>query len=171
LLDERVEALPDLVPRAVTVDVVHLVEIDPVRLQPAEAALAMFTDLVGTEAGAIAVDFRQIGLAIDRVIDLRCQYDGVAAAAALRQPAPDDFLGRPVLDVPAVNIGRVEEIDAEFQRPVHDPEAVLFRGVPAEVHRAETDIADQHPVIAQTSMFHCHMPLPGSSFTGNANSK
>ena len=40
LLDQGVEALPGLVPGAVAVDVVHLVEVDPVGLQALEAALA-----------------------------------------------------------------------------------------------------------------------------------
>ena len=40
LRDEEVHGLPDLVPRCVPIDVVHLVEVDVVGLQPAQAVLA-----------------------------------------------------------------------------------------------------------------------------------
>ncbi len=157
LLHQRIEALPDFIPRAGAIDVVHLVEIDPVRLQASEAALAVLANLVSAQAGAVAVHLRQVRLPINRVVDLRCEHNRVAAAAALRQPAPDNLLGEPLLYRPAVDVSRVEEIDAEFQRPVHDRETVLFRGMPAKIHRSKTDIADQYAVLAQPSVFHRHV--------------
>jgi hypothetical protein len=72
---------------------------------------------------------------------------------------------------PAIDVSRIEEIDAELQRPVHDPEAVLFRGVPPEVHRAETDIADQNAMVAQPSMLHCHARFLESSIAGQTDTK
>ena len=163
LLHQCVEALPGFVPRAVAIDVMHLVEVDPVRLQPAQAALAVLANLVGAQAGTVAVHFRQVGLAINRVVNLGCQDDRIAAPAALRQPASDDLFGEPAFHGPAVDIGCVKEIDAELQCPVHDLETVLFRRVPAEVHRAETDVADQDAVIPQPPMLHCHALILESS--------
>jgi hypothetical protein len=130
------------------IDVVHLVEVDPVGLQPGKTPFTVLANLVGTQAGAVAVHFGQIRFAIDWVINLCRKHNGVAATTALRQPPPDNFLGQALFDRPTVDVGRVEEIDPEFEGPVHNPEAVLFGGVPAKVHRAETDIAYQDAVIA-----------------------
>jgi hypothetical protein len=55
LLHQRVERLPDLVPGAVAVDVVHLVEVDVVGLQAPQARLAVLADLVGRQAAAVGV--------------------------------------------------------------------------------------------------------------------
>jgi hypothetical protein len=44
---------------------------------------------------------------------------------------------------PAIDVSGVEEIDAEFQGPVHDLEAFFLGGAPAEVHGAQTDVAYQ----------------------------
>ena len=47
---------------------------------------------------------------------------------------------------PAVHVGGVEEVDAELQRAVHDPEAVVLARLVAEVHGAEAQVAHQYPV-------------------------
>jgi len=59
-----------------------------------------------------------------------------------------------VLDRPAIDVGGIEEIDAELEGPVHDPEALGLVGDPAEVHRAEAEVADEGAVGAETLVLH-----------------
>ncbi|KAG1432787.1 hypothetical protein G6F57_022699 [Rhizopus arrhizus] len=85
LLDQQFHRLPDLVPGRVPVDVMHLVQVDVVGLQAAQAILARFPDVV---CGQPAV----IGPQPHGLVALGGQHDAVAPRAVLRQPAPDDFL-------------------------------------------------------------------------------
>ena len=93
LLGQDVVALPDLGPRTGTVYVMHLIEIDMIRLQPFEAALAVFANLVGAETATVAVHFRQVGLAGYGVEYLGGQDNRITATTALCQPTPDNLLG------------------------------------------------------------------------------
>src|SRR5207249_3608450 len=63
-----------------------------------------------------------------RGIDLGGEDDRLAAAAALREPAADDLLGDALAAAPAVDVGRVEEVDAGLARAVHEREAVALAG-------------------------------------------
>jgi hypothetical protein len=90
---------------------------------------------------------------------LGCQHDLLAAPTTLGQPAPDDLLGDPLADLPAVHIGGVEEIDAQFQGAIHDRKAVLFAGVRAEVHRAQAQPADLQACATKIGGFHGLPPL------------
>ena len=125
-------------------------------LQAPQAPLAVFADLVGAETGTVAVDFRKISLAIDRVVHLGREHDGVASPAALREPSADDLLGVTVLHGPAINIGRIEEVDAELEGAIHDRVAVLLGRVPAKVHRAQAQITDEDAVFSQSAVLHSH---------------
>ena len=84
--DERLHRLPDLVPRRVAVDVVHLVEVDVIGLQPAQALFARAADVQRREPAVV----RPLG---HRTEDLRREHDLLAPTAALREPAADDLLG------------------------------------------------------------------------------
>src|SRR6056297_2758799 len=156
LLHQDVEALPDLAPRAVAIDMVHLVKVDVVGLQACQAGLAVLADLVGAEAGTVAVRFRPVSLALHRAVDLGREDDRLAPPAALGEPAADDLLRGAGLPAPAVHVGGIEEVDAELQRAVHDVEAVFLGGVPAEVHGAEAEIADFHAVVAEARVSNGH---------------
>ena len=161
LLHQGVEALPRFVPRARAIDVVHLIEVDPVGPQASQAAFAVLPDLDGREAAAIGIGLGQVAFARHRVVDLGGKKHRVATATALREPAADDFLGRAVLHRPAVDVGRVEEVDAELQGTIHDLEAVSFTGDPTEVHGAQAQVAHQCAVRAEALVLHRH---PAVSF-------
>src|SRR5262249_36437946 len=79
------------------------------------------------------------------------------AAAALREPATDDLLGDALAGLPAVDVRRIEEVDPELQRTVHDGEAVGLRGERAEVHGAETEATHLEPGAAEPDVLH-HLP-------------
>jgi hypothetical protein len=61
-----------------TLDVVHLVEVDVIGLQPAQAVLAGLANVVGRQAPVV-------GPGAHRLVDLRREHDPVPAPA-LRQP-------------------------------------------------------------------------------------
>src|SRR5437016_4585796 len=142
LLDEHLHRLPQLVPRRVPVDVVHLVEVDVVGAQAAQAALARLADVIGGEAPVVRTRAHP-------PVDLGREDDPLAPATALREPAADDLLGDALARAPAVHVGRVEEDDPELERAVHDGEAVALAGEWAEVHGAEAEPADPEPALAE----------------------
>jgi len=78
----------------------------------------------------------------------------------LCKPASKDLLGVALLAAPAIDVSGVEEIDTEFQGPVHDLETFFLASVPAEVHGAQTDVAYQDPMFSPTFMFDCHVRVP-----------
>ena len=71
LLDQSIKSLPGLIPRAIVINVVHLVQVNPLSLQPGQTPLTMFSYLVSTQAASITVDFRQVSFPVHRVVDLR----------------------------------------------------------------------------------------------------
>jgi hypothetical protein len=90
------------------------------------------------------------------VVDLGREHHGLAAAAALLEPSPEDLLRAALGAVAAVDVGRVEKVDPELESSVHDPEAVGLAGLRAEVHGSEAQVADEHPVLPQSAMFDSH---------------
>src|SRR5205823_1944948 len=145
--DELLHRLPDLVPGCLPVDVVHLVEVDAVGLQAAEALVARAPDVVRGEP-------RVVRPLAHRGIDLGGEDDRLAAAAALREPAADDLLGDALAAAPAVDVRRVEEVDAGLARAVHEREAFALAGERAEVHGPEAEAADAQPAAAEMDVLH-----------------
>ncbi len=141
--DEQLHRLPDLVPGRVPVDVVHLVQVDVVGLQAAQAGLAGVADVPGREP-------RRVRPAVAPVEDLGGEHDLLPPLPALGEPATDDRLGLAA----AVDVGRVEEVDALFERRVHDGEAVGLVGPRAEVHRAEAQRAHPQAGSPECSVLH-----------------
>ncbi len=132
---QHFHGLPDLFPGGETVDVVHLVQVDVVGLQAFERTFHGLADVQGGEAVVI-------GPVAHAAVDLGGQDDLLAASAALGEPAPDDLFGDAFADLPAVDVGGVEEVDAEFEGLVHDGEGLFFGGLRAEVHGAEAEAGD-----------------------------
>ena len=93
---------------------VHLVKVDVIGLEPFQTAFAVLADLVRRKAAAVCVGFCQVGLALDRIEDLRGQHYRVAAAASLGKPASQNLLGVARLTTPAVDVCGVEEVDPEL---------------------------------------------------------
>ena len=127
--DELVERGERLVDRRGRIGSVHLVQVDVVDLQPAQAVVAGLHDPAPRQAAALRI-------VAHRVAHLGGQHDLVAAAA---QGLAEDRLGRAVV----VHVGRVEQRDAGVDRPVDHAMALVDVGVApaAEHHRAEGDRA------------------------------
>src|SRR5688572_30115486 len=96
LAAELFHGLPEFLPGTVTIDVMHLVKIDVVCLQPTEAFFAGPLDMKGRQS-------RLVGPVAHAAIDLGGQHDLVAPPAALRQPAPDDLFGDAFADFPSIH--------------------------------------------------------------------
>src|SRR5689334_13439376 len=147
LRDELLHRLPDLVPGRVPVDVVHLVEIDAIGAQAAEALVARAPDVVRGEP-AVVRPFAHLR------VDLGREDDSVPSRRVLREPAPDDLLRDALAGLPAVDVGRVEEVDAGVERAIHDREAVGLARERPEVHRAEAEAAHAQTGTAETDVVH-----------------
>ena len=112
LLDEHFHRLPDFFPGRLAVDVVHLVQVDVIGLQAAQAGFAGAANVQRREAAFV-------GPVAHIAVDFGGDDDFLAPPAALREPAPDDLLGDAFALFPAVDVGGVEEVDA--LAPARDP--------------------------------------------------
>ena len=123
--DEHLHRLPDLVPRSVPVDVVHLVQVDVVGAQPAQRRVAGPPDV---QRGQLAL----VGPVAHRPVQLGGEHGALPPPAAAREPLADDLLGPAGMRLvvlgeltgralhPAVAVGGVEEVDADLVRVIHD---------------------------------------------------
>ena len=147
LLDERVHRLPDLVPRRLPVDVVHLVQVDVVGLETTQRRLARAPDVARRQERVV----RPVRHA---AVELRCDDRLLAAAAALSEPPADDLLGPALAVAEPVDVGSVEEVDAFVDRSIHDQVGLGFVGLRAEVHRAEADATDGQAGATEVGVLH-----------------
>ena len=147
LRPQHLHGLPDFVPAGAAVDVVHLVKVDVVGLQPLEAGVA----------GPPDVERRQLPLVrpIAHVaVELGGEHHLLAAATALGEPAPDDLLGgSPPLGA-AVDVGRVEKVDPGLQSRVHDGKRGGLIRLRPEIHGAQADAADAEAGAAEVGELH-----------------
>ena len=89
------------------VDVVHLVEVDVIRLQALERGLDPVDDVLAGEAGVVRpVAHPAVHLG---------GHDGLVAPPG--DGFPDVLLG----DAARVDVRRVDEVDPDVERPVDDP--------------------------------------------------
>src|SRR5208283_5634348 len=147
---------PDLIPRAVMVNVVHLVEVDEVGLQSLQASFAVPMYFYRGQVAAVPVRLRGRPRIVDWIEDLGGKHDALPPRASLRQPPADNILGMSPAHGPPVCVRGVEEVDAKLQRPVHDREAVLLTRVPAEIHRPQADIAHERTMFSEPAMGNSH---------------
>src|SRR3954449_2911324 len=145
--DQRLARLPDLLPRRLQVDVMELVEVDPVGLQPAQRGLAGADDVARRQEGVVG----PVGHA---AVHLGRQHGLVPPLPALGEPRADHLLGAALALGEPVDVGRVEEVDPLLEGAVHDRVRVLLGGLPAEVHGAEAQPRDRQAAAAQVRVLH-----------------
>jgi len=128
----------------------RLVEIDVVGIQAAQAVLDGAHDVLAAEALAVRpVPHARAHLGRD--------HDLVARPGA--QPPADDALGDAAGIAgcpPAVDVRRVDEVDAGLPGAVEHTEGLLLGGSPAKRHRAQAQLADLQPGASQLTIFHDH---------------
>jgi len=78
----------------------------------------------------------------------------LAAIAALLEPSTENALGDALALLAAVDVGCVEELDAQFQGLVHDGKAVGFGGAGAEVHRTQAQAGNLQAGAAECRVLH-----------------
>ena len=122
---------------------VHLVQVDPIGAEPAQAVV----DRPHDPAAGVAAPVRVVVVA-DRIVELGAQHDVVATAG---DRLADDLL---VLAV-GVHVGGVDQVDAGVERSVDDPTARGAIGVAprAEHHRAQPEPTHVDPGAAERSRF------------------
>src|SRR5688572_1786404 len=144
-LHRDLDRLPDLLPRRVPIDVVELVEIDVVGLQPAQTCIERSADV---ERRQLAF----VGPAPHLAIDLGGDDGPLPPAAAAGEPVADD--GFRLARLAAVAVGGVEEVDPLLMGDVHDGVRVLLGGSGSKVHRAETKSGDTKAGTAEIGEVH-----------------
>jgi len=130
LAGEVVEGAQRLLDRRQRVGAVELVEVEPVGLEPPQAVLDRLHD-VGARAALHAAGIVHVHA------ELRRQHD---VLAALAEDFAEETLRAAAL---AVDVGGVEERDAEIERLVDDLAGRLKVDPAAEIVAAETD--ERHP--------------------------
>jgi hypothetical protein len=105
---------------------VHLIQVDVIRLEALEAGLARALDM---QCGQAALVRPRAHLPVH----LRGE-DDLVASRPLGKPPADDLLGDARAQVAAVDVRRVEEVQPVLQRAIHDAVAVRLRSVGTEVH-------------------------------------
>jgi len=120
----------------------YLIEIDPVRLQAAQAVVDGSRDPSPRIAPLILVGPHL-------VVELGGENDVVASSA---QRGADDLFAF----AERVDVGRVDEIDAAVERTMDDAFTRLMIGVApcAQHHGTETEAAHVHAGLTQHAVFH-----------------
>src|SRR5208282_5572102 len=99
--DELFHGLPDFVPWRRAFDVMHLVKVDAVGLQSAQAAFTGLLDMTGGKTAIVR--------AVTHVAEaFRGEDNLLASATALFEPASDDLFGEAFAFLPAVHVGGIE---------------------------------------------------------------
>ncbi len=125
----------------------HLIEIDAVGLQTPQARLASSFDVQSRQPRLI----RPIAHPTEH---LRCQYNFFTPSPTLSEPTPHNLLGPAFADFPTIDVRRVEKVEAQLQRSIHDGKTVCLVGLRPKVHRAETEPADFHASPTEMNIFH-----------------
>ena len=165
LADEVVERGEGLLDRRQRVGRVQLVEVDPVGLQPAERSLDRQPDVASASPCAPQAGSGDVRLAWPNF---------VASTTSSRRPRErlaQERLAEAVLA--AVDVGRVDEVDAGVERGVHDRVGALLalgRGArPAEVVAAEADGGDAEAGAAEGAVVEIASSAPAYSQAGGAS--
>src|SRR5438105_2083222 len=78
--DQLLHRLPDLFPRRGSIDMVHLVQVNVIGLQPPQARLTRPADVVGRQPTVVRTNTH-------RLVHLRSEHDVVAVPTALQPPS------------------------------------------------------------------------------------
>jgi hypothetical protein len=125
---EPVERLERRLQRHAGIGRVHLVQVDLVDAEAAQARVAGGADAIGVEALPAGVG--------DREADLGREHHVVAVAG---EPRREGLLREAVV----VGVGGVEEVAARVEVAVEHPMRFLARGLRAHQHRAEAEAGDR----------------------------
>ena len=144
LSHQVVERTQRLLEGGVAVPSVHLVQIDVIGLEPTKAALDLPQDVHAGRAAPVEV-------LTHRQPDFGGQHDLLPDAL---QGVAQECLALPT----AIDVGRVDEIDAMIQRELHHPVRLILAQV-AHVHlAAELHAAERHFAHDQAGMSQCSVP-------------
>ncbi len=127
------------------IDAVLVVKVDLLDAQPLEGSIAALANVFGP-----SVDAHKAAVRTPYVAELRGQED-LAAAIPDRLPHEDLVLAL------AVNVGRVQEIDPQFQRAVDRGDGLgLVAGTAelAHAHATQAHGRDHRALLAQLPFFH-----------------
>ena len=155
---QRVQRGEGLLQRRPVVPDMHLVQVDVVRTEPAEAGPYGVEDVL---AGQTTVVRPGAHLA-----ERLCGDDVVVTAPGL-QPAAEDLLGPAV----SVDVGGVDEGAARVGEGVQDLVTRLLAGLRAEHHRAQAQFAHLETGPSEKSMLHGRDAMTWSALQLNSGAR
>ena len=141
---EIVERPQHLLERRLMVDMMDVVEVEVVGLQPLQRAFDLLLDVQSRHTGIV-------GPPAHRIEELGGD-DGVLALT-LQRDTQHRFRG-----AADIGIGRVEEVHARIERGVHHLRRTLLVGAIAEGHRAQADLGDFQAGTAEVAVVHGAAP-------------
>jgi hypothetical protein len=157
-----VERLQGLLDRRPGVPPMDLVEVDVVGAESAERGVDLAQDRLARQPGAV-------GSPAHPAVHLGGQDDLLAGREVGQRPAHDLLAG-----AVGVDVGRIEEVDARLDGPLHEGSALLLGQAPTVVaplghavaHAAEADNRDVQPRGTQLRELHPRTPSPRAVPTG-----
>ena len=143
---DLLERLDGLLDRDVGVEAVGLVEIDVVGTQAGQRGVDLLADLRGRQA--------PVGRVVRHLApDLGGQHVGAAGAAG------QDLAPRGLRRAPAVDVGRVEEVDAGLERRIGaGPDLLQTHAAGEGQPRAQGNLGDLQVRRAELAVFHAFLP-------------
>lgn len=135
-----------------TIDVMHLIDVNMVGLKPSQTVLAGFANMVSRKPAIVRARSH-------RLIDF-CRQNDAFTAATLLKPATNNFLGQPraLLDIgrlfSAIHVCCINEIDTRLKRLIQNAGAGLLVGDVTKIHGSETKAADFQAGAAKMRIVH-----------------
>ena len=139
--------------RGMALGPVDLVEVDHIGLQAAQAAVAGGQDVLPGQARA----FADPGHATGRARHLGRQHQFFAGTGVLSEPVANKGFGRATgvgRSRHGIHLGRVNEVDARFERTVQDGVRIGFTHLLAEGHGAQANRGHLQVGLTELNEFH-----------------
>ena len=128
----------------------YLVQVNPVGLKSAQRCLTLGDDVPALVPLGIRI------VIVHRPVHFGCEHDPIALAVAL-ECLPHDLLATPT----AVDVRRIQEVDARIDRAIDNRERVLGVGATAEHHASQALRADLDTSSSQIPVFHVRRSFQG----------
>ncbi len=141
--DQVGKGLNDVLPGRIGVNAVKIVKVDTIGLEPPEAGIDGIHDVAPRQAAVVAAR-------TDLVADLGGEDPGLALGF-------DGLADRALGTGLAVDVGRVDEVDALLEPKIEHAPRLRIAGWPAEHHGAQRDFRDLKAARSQRAIAHlCH---------------
>ena len=85
------------------------------------------------------------------------KHNFLTAPAALGEPASDNLLSDTFADLPSIDIGSIEEINAQVEGFIHDGVGIFLLRLWAEIHRPQAQSGNLKAGATKVGIFHIYL--------------